>query len=232
MKELIDYFHDKEVKTVLDLGTGSGDFLTTLKEVFPGAKITATDPDTGSLNEAKEKFPGVQFRNMKAENIGFPDNSFDVAAISMALHHLADVGKALHEMQRVVKPGGWIIVSELFADNLNPAQEVHKLYHHFASQTDRIKGTNHNKTFQKNEILKHIEEAGIKIRLQFEFNRKVNLISNTEELETRVNKMKAKLETIAGRPEYGLLKPKVEEFREKAAKYGFQPATKIVVVGQ
>jgi hypothetical protein len=52
-------------------------------------------------------------------------------------------------MQRIVKTGGWIIVNELFSDNLNPAQEVHKMFHHFRSKIDRLTGIYHNETFEK-----------------------------------------------------------------------------------
>ena len=39
MKQLIDFFQDKQIKRLLDVGTGSGDFLLVLKQAFPGAEI-------------------------------------------------------------------------------------------------------------------------------------------------------------------------------------------------
>jgi len=128
MKQLIDFFQDKNVQSVLDVGTGSGDFLKVLKDVFPAGKITGVDPNTDSLEKAKQKYPDVVLKEMGAEKLDFPDHSFDIVSISMALHHLPNVSSSLKEMQRVVKSGGWIIVSELFSDNLNPAQEVHKMF--------------------------------------------------------------------------------------------------------
>ncbi len=80
----------------------------------------------------------MNFEQGIAERLPFSTGTFDVASISMALHHLTKVSKGLHEMKRVVKKGGWIIVNEIISDNLNPAQEVHKIYHHFRSRVDRF----------------------------------------------------------------------------------------------
>lgn len=232
MEQITDFFQDKRVKTVLDVGTGSGDFLVTLKQAFPGASFAGVDPDSISLKQAEELHPDVIFREMVAEKLEFADNSFDAISISMALHHLPEIEKSLSEMQRVVKSGGWIIVSELFSDNLNPAQEVHKIFHHFRSKTHRILGVSHNETFKKKEIIEMIENSGINIQLQFEFISGVNLSWNTAELEARVEKMKGMLESVKEYTEYELLKPQINEFRERAGKFGFQPATRVVVVGK
>ncbi len=231
MEQLNSFFKNNSVQNILDIGTGTGNFLVNLKNIFPNAKIIGVDPNSESLKEATEKFPDVKFQKMGAENIKFSDNSFDLASISMALHHLSDVGGAMKEMQRVTKSGGWIIVSELFGDNLNSAQEVHKMYHHFGSQIDRILGINHNESFKKEEILKIVKDSGINIKFHFEFNKGMDSILNPEELEERVEKMKVRLETIIGFSEYELLKLQIEKFQINAKKFGFQSATRVVIIG-
>jgi len=232
MEQLKDFFTDKQVASMLDVGTGTGDFLEVLKNVFPKAKITGIDPNTESLQEAAEKFPDVSFAEMGAENLTFNENSFDLVSISMALHHLPDVQKALKEMQRVVKPGGWIIVNELFSDNLNKAQEVHKMFHHFRSKIDRLTGISHHETFEKEEILKMIKRSGIQVLFDFENNGGNNLITESGELDIRVEKMKQHLEKVKDLPEYVVLETQIETFRKLALQNGFQPATRIVVVGK
>jgi SAM-dependent methyltransferase len=150
----------------------------------------------------------------------------------MALHHLPDIQTSLKEMLRVVKPGGWIIVNELFSDNLNTAQEVHKIFHHFRSKIDRLTGIYHQETFEKEQILHLVKSAGIQIQLSFENKIQTNLIASPGELDVRIEKMKQHLEKIKGLPEYEIYKPQIEEFRQRALLFGFQPATRIVVVGQ
>lgn len=232
MIQLIDFFQDKAVNKVLDVGTGSGDFIAILKSVFPQATIEGVDPNTESLSKAKEVYPNVIFSEMAAENLAFGDNTFDVVSMSMALHHLPKVKKGLKELKRVVKTSGWIIINELFSDNLNPAQEVHKQFHHFRSYIDRLTGICHRETFRKDEILQIIKEAGISVQFYFEDTKDVNLGAEEGALDKRVEKMKEMLEKIKGRPEYDMLKPQIEDFREKAKKFGFQPATRVVVVGK
>jgi ubiquinone/menaquinone biosynthesis C-methylase UbiE len=232
MEQLKAYFSESEINSILDIGTGSGDFIEVLQDVFPQAQITGVDPDTESLQEAIKKYPGVSFSEMRAEILEFADNSFDLASISMALHHLPDIQTSLKEMLRVVKPGGWIIVNELFSDNLNTAQEVHKIFHHFRSKIDRLTGIYHQETFEKEQILHLVKAAGIQIQLSFENTIQTNLIASPGELDVRIEKMKQHLEKIKGLPEYEIYKPQIEEFRQRALLFGFQPATRIVVVGQ
>jgi len=232
MIQLIDFFHDKEVNKVLDVGTGSGDFVKILQNVFPEAAIEGVDPNKESLAKAENAYPDVIFSEMVAENLLFEKDTFDVASLSMALHHLPKVKKGLKELKRVVKSDGWIIINELFSDNLNPAQEVHKQFHHFRSYIDRLNGISHRETFRKDEILQMIREAGISVQFYFDDTKEVNLVTEDGELELRMNKMKEMLKTIKGRPEYDMLKPQIEEFRNNALKYGFQPATRLVVVGK
>ena len=232
MKQLKDFFADKTVSKILDTGTGTGDFIEVLKEVFPKAKITGIDPNTESLQEAAIKYPELTFAEMNAEKLEFTDNSFDLASISMALHHLPDIQKALKEMQRVVKTGGWIIINELFSDNLNPAEEVHKMFHHFRSKIDRLTGVSHNETFKKDEIRSIVNASGIDILSDFENHLGPVSLTESNELEKRVEKLKLHLEKIKSRPEYDILKLQIEEFRQAALKHGFQSPPRIVLIGK
>lgn len=232
MEKLKEYFQDKKIAEILDVGTGSGDFIEVLKQVFPSGEITGIDPNADSLKTASEKYPDVKFVVMTGENLEFENDSFNLASISMALHHLPDVAKTLAEMQRVVKPSGWIIVSELFSDNLNPAQQTHKMFHHFRSSVDRLLGVSHRETFKKQEIIDMVDDSGINIQFYFEFLKDENLIKTGQDIEERVIRLQMMLEEVSGFPEAKTLEPQIEKFRKNAEKFGFQPATRVVIVGQ
>ena len=232
MEPLRNYFKDIAIHNILDVGTGNGGFLHTLQNTFPGAKITGIDPNAESLETARQNFPDVTFLEMEAEDLELDDNSFDVVSISMALHHLPKVKKGLKEMKRVVKPDGYIIINETISDHLNPAQEVHKMYHHFRSHIDRMLGRFHRKTFTKDAILQILKETEVPVQFFFEHRRNVNLIEDEAELELRIDKMKQMLEKIKGHPEYDALRLQVDEFRTKAMEHGLQAATNLVIVGR
>ncbi len=231
MEKLNRFFIDKEINSVLDVGTGTGNFIAVLKETFVEATIVGVDPNVESLAEAVKVYPDVSFKEMVGEKLDFADQTFDVASISMALHHVPDVALTLSEMQRVVKPGGWVIINELFSDNLNPAQEVHKAMHHFRSKIDRLNGVSHNETFTKQQILELTETAGLNIRLHFE-NRKPAKNPTPEEIDERLAKLNEMLDQVKNKPEFPELE--IESVRIEAAlkQHGFEMATCVVVVAE
>lgn len=231
MEKLTQYFSDKFISKVLDVGTGPGHFIPVLEKAFPKASIVGVDPDTKALEEAEKTFPGYLFKEMPGEALDFENDNFDAACISMALHHVPDVQQTLKEMQRVVKPGGWIIVNELFSNDLNPAQEVHKSMHHFRSRIDRMKGVSHNETFTRHEILQQIKKAGLDIQFYFDDKKEATKPSATE-IEERIQKVKEMHESIKHLPEYHELSAEVNSIEKALKQHGFQMATRLVVVAK
>lgn len=232
MEPLTHFFIDKKIETILDVGTGKGGFIPVLQDTFLNASITGIDPDEEALKTARKAFPGLVFRNMAAEKLQFENNTFNLASMSMALHHLRKTNRGLLEMKRVVKPGGWIILNEPISDNLNPAQEVHKMYHHFKSKIDRMTGICHRETFKKNSILQMLKVADIPVQFFFENRLESDLVTDKTELATKIQTLEQALEQIKYHEEYEKMKFQIEEFAAKAMKHGFQLATRLVIVGR
>ncbi len=231
MKALIDFFEDKKVGSVLDVGTGSGHFIKVLNKVFSCTDVYGVDPNETALKDAALTYPLAHFSVMKGEMLSFNNNRFDVAAISMALHHLSDVQATLKEMQRVVKSGGWIIINEPFNDDLNPAQEVHKAMHHFRSKIDRLNGICHNSSFTKKEILEMAKTSGLTISLYFQ-HKSPEGISDGVGIAERKKKLYEAVESIRDKPEYLELKKEIPKMEEALDRFGFEKATRLVVVGK
>ncbi len=108
---------------VLELGCGTG--LFTYEFVKKPIKLTAIDISPDLLEEAKKiiSSSNVSFKVENAYDMSFPDNSFDAVIGSSVLHHL-DIEKALHEIYRVLKPGGIIRFTE--PNMLNPQIALQK----------------------------------------------------------------------------------------------------------
>ena len=235
MEQLNTFFSDKTIHSVLDIGTGSGDFIKLISPSFsPKTKIIGIDPIEGALEEARQgnASSNVSFIKMEGEKLEFSDGSFDVVCLSNAMHHLASVEKTFAEMKRVVKPGGWLLIAEIVSDGLNEAQENQKMWHHFRSYVDRLEGITHQETWTESEVLNMIAENGINPVLTFPFNRMAIPETDTEKLQARTDTFTSFLARLEGLPEYAAKEELLEIFKNRIQEHGFQLARQIVVIGK
>jgi ubiquinone/menaquinone biosynthesis C-methylase UbiE len=79
-------------------------------------KLSAVDPNPGMRRLAEERIRQsgieVDYRVNGAEELPFPDETFDCAVSTWALCSVADVDRALREIHRVLKPGGRFLLLE------------------------------------------------------------------------------------------------------------------------
>jgi len=96
---------------VLDIGTGPGFFAILLCEL--GCRVTAIDLTPSMLAEAQKNSgplaEKIQYLEMNAEALTFPDGSFDVAVSRNLTWNLPHPAKAYCEWVRVLKPGGLLL---------------------------------------------------------------------------------------------------------------------------
>lgn len=93
------------VVDVLDLAAGTGKLTGGLLEL--GLTVTAVEPDQGMRAELTRHFPSVAALAGTAEQIPLPDGSVDAVVAGQAFHWF-DLGRALTEIARVLRPGGVI----------------------------------------------------------------------------------------------------------------------------
>jgi ubiquinone/menaquinone biosynthesis C-methylase UbiE len=97
-------------KRVLDVGCGTGGLLLTLRDRY-GCRVAGVDPSSGMLAAAREKLgPSADLRAARAEQLPFPDGSFDGAIATLVAHHL-DRARAFPEIRRVLVSGGRFLVA-------------------------------------------------------------------------------------------------------------------------
>ena len=107
-------------RDVLDLATGSGDVALALREVLPiDVKVTGLDFCPPMLAEAERKRiaaghspDSLRFMQGDCLSLNFPDDSFDLVTIAFGLRNLCDRAVGLSEMQRVLRPGGRLLILE------------------------------------------------------------------------------------------------------------------------
>jgi len=71
-----------------------------------GLQAVGIDIAPAMIEEARQRFPDVEFREGDAENLDFPDASFDAVTCAFGLLHLADSARAIAEASRVLRSGG------------------------------------------------------------------------------------------------------------------------------
>src|SRR5262245_64898185 len=102
-KHLIDTVELRPGMRLLDICSGPGYGAGLAAE--RGAKACGIDFAPAMVEQAKRRFPNVEFRSGDAEALDFPDASFDAAICPFGLMHLNDPDRAIAEAFRVLKPG-------------------------------------------------------------------------------------------------------------------------------
>jgi ubiquinone/menaquinone biosynthesis C-methylase UbiE len=149
---------------VLDVGTQHGSFITVMMKSMKDYKaFVGIDISEEDLEKARDaiKDDSVDFELMNAEEISFDDNSFDTVCLSFSLHHLSNVGIVLREMLRVLKPGGHLILQEMYSDGDQGAAQLAEIRtHHLGAKVDRIEGIPHYETLTRQQLKDAVNELG------------------------------------------------------------------------
>jgi ubiquinone/menaquinone biosynthesis C-methylase UbiE len=96
--------------TVLDLGSGAGEFSAQLAAA--GATPIAVDVAAEALRRAGERVPGLDARLWRAdEPLPVQDASVDVVWAGEVIEHVVDVAPWLSEVRRVLRPGGTLLLT-------------------------------------------------------------------------------------------------------------------------
>jgi demethylmenaquinone methyltransferase/2-methoxy-6-polyprenyl-1,4-benzoquinol methylase len=120
---------------VLDLAGGTGDIAALLlSRVGSNGSVVLGDINAAMLRAGRDRLldrgfvRNLDYAQLNAEALPFPDASFDAVTIAFGLRNVTDKALALREMQRVLKPGGRVLVLEFSAvqsEWLKPLYEFH-----------------------------------------------------------------------------------------------------------
>jgi demethylmenaquinone methyltransferase/2-methoxy-6-polyprenyl-1,4-benzoquinol methylase len=120
---------------VLDLAGGTGDVAALLHErVGEQGSVVLGDINAEMLRVGRDRLTdrglvrGLDWLQLNAEALPFPDRSFDLVTIALGLRNVTDKPKALAEMHRVLKVGGRALIlefSQVQAAPLRPLYDFH-----------------------------------------------------------------------------------------------------------
>lgn len=100
-------------KRVLELGCGSGPGLGYF--IRKGAlEVVGSDIEDKNLSHAREYYKdrkGISLKVIDAQNIPYPDSSFDIVILFEAIYYIPDADKFFAEAYRILKPGGRLLIT-------------------------------------------------------------------------------------------------------------------------
>lgn len=117
--ELLNRLVPLSGQRIIELGCGNAKLARELLQRFPACHVTGLEVD--AIQQAKnlvQPQTGLDFLSAGAQDIPFSAASFDLALMLKSLHHvpLPLLPQALSEVARVLKPGGYLYVSEPIYD--------------------------------------------------------------------------------------------------------------------
>ncbi|TQI79150.1 methyltransferase family protein [Serratia fonticola] len=173
---------------LLDLGCGAGHASFTAAPNV--AQVVAYDLSAQMLavvsKAAQEKgLANIQVQQGVAESLPFDNESFEVVISRYSAHHWHDVGRALREVRRVLKPGGRAI----FMDVVSPG---HPLLDIYLQTVEVLRDTSHVRNYAPGEWLSMLTESGLLVRevtsdrLELEFGSWVARMRTPEHFVTAI----------------------------------------------
>jgi ArsR family transcriptional regulator len=146
----------------VDLGCGTGDLLTVLRE--KGDRVIGVEKSPKMLEEARRRFAGtgnhIDLRIGEMEHLPLREGEADAAVINMVLHHLPDPAAAFPEVYRILKLGGGFIIVDLITHDVESMRERYG---------DRWLG------FAEKDIKKWLEKSGFHVEIMESFDLKKGL---------------------------------------------------------
>lgn len=176
---------------LLDLGCGAGHASFAAAAVVKSVvsyDLSAQMLTVVSQAAADKKLTNIEVKQGLAESLPFDDRSFDVVISRYSAHHWHDVGQALREVKRVLRPGGKVI----FMDVVSPGHPVLDIY---LQTVEVLRDTSHVRNYSPGEWLALFTEAGLAInevtsdRLYLEFSSWIARMRTPEYFSTAIREL-------------------------------------------
>lgn len=137
---LFDQMDFHRSSRVLELGCGNAILWRTNKDkIGADEKIVLTDFSEGMLDDAKKLLGSLrdrfEYKVMDAENIGFPENSFDIVIANLMLYHVPNRKEAFNQITKVLTDNGSFYASTFGRNNM---KELNELVQEFYPQLNSL----------------------------------------------------------------------------------------------
>ncbi|MGO1595412.1 MAG: bifunctional demethylmenaquinone methyltransferase/2-methoxy-6-polyprenyl-1,4-benzoquinol methylase UbiE [Sphingobacterium sp.] len=121
---------------ILDVATGTGDFALESIRILHPKKIIGVDISEGMLDVAREKIEKKGLQQQfevclgDSEKLPFDEETFDAVTVAFGVRNFENLEQGLHDIRRVLRPGGKAIVLELSNPTRFPVKQLFQFYFH------------------------------------------------------------------------------------------------------
>ena len=135
-KKAIKLLKKDAPKQILDIATGTGDFAIEALALNPD-RVVGVDISVGMLEVGREKMTRLGYDHVielhegDSEGLLFDDNKFDAVIVAFGVRNFEHLEKGLTDMNRVLKPGGKVVILEFSKPKVFPFKQLYNFYFNF-----------------------------------------------------------------------------------------------------
>lgn len=165
LENILAFLPLKADMKILDLGTGSGYLSFPIAKKYPDLSVTGLDIvekalEINRIRAREENIGNVSFITYQGMDFPFADGTFDMVISRYALHHFPDIWKSISEVSRVIRPEGFLFISDP-APNADDTSR-------FIDEYMRLKKDGHIKFYTKEEWKQICERYGLRLEKSFD----------------------------------------------------------------
>lgn len=132
-RRAVESLRDVQPRRILDVATGTADFAIAALRLKPDEVVGVDIAENMlAIGRAKIRRMGagdvIRLRTGEAEHLEFEDGAFDAAMVAFGARNFEHLHRGLSEMQRVLRPGGRIVVLEFSQPTAFPFRQLYLFY--------------------------------------------------------------------------------------------------------
>ena len=154
----VDWLPERRIRSLVDIGTGTGSLLPVLQAKYTGAQVVGVDRSEGMISLADGRLAV-----MDGCELAIATRTFDLAVVNFTLFHFPDPVCGLAECRRILRPGGLAAVTTWAGDLASPIVSIwnEELDAHGAVAADSVKRlANHELMDTPEKVTNLLESAG------------------------------------------------------------------------
>jgi ubiquinone/menaquinone biosynthesis C-methylase UbiE len=183
LARLVAAIAPKGGERAIEIATGPGYVAMALasrcREVV-GVDLTEAPLTIAEHSRQKRALTNVSFRSADAEDLPFPDGSFDIAVCRFAFHHFEHPVQVLGEMCRVCCSGATIAVEDLYGSEFRARASY---YNDF----ERLRDHSHTRALAPTELITMLAQGGVELQRLYSDELIVEMESWLQTAQTAAN---------------------------------------------